>query len=221
MPNPRGSKLDVEALEAHEFAALRVELRPDHWRLLFDVLMFTGVRIAEALVLRRRDFVYGEIGHVAALMIVRLKRREERGAEEVPIPGGLGQELDALTPAQPEAHVFGTAADPLKGLGYRAAHKALRAAAERAGVRVNGAGRSSVHPHLYRHGFGVMAASHRMTNPDGERMSALEHETVVQAMLGHASVANTRRYFRRSGRSVQDSWRAMQDALWAETAAAG
>ncbi len=221
MAHAKGQLSDNDALEPAEYKAIRNALeqrgeRAHHWRVLFDLLWFTGIRITEGLSIRRRDFVRGRNDtDVVAVMIHRLKKRVDRGDAMIPIPAHLGAEIDALTGPDPSAMPFarrsraGNIVTQYQHLTMQAAWKALKGAALIAGVRVVPVlNLSTVRPHLLRHGF----AQSMVDNPP-EGLNPLQHRALVTAVLGHASEAQSERYYRRSDRQVQADWRDVQDSM--------
>ncbi len=143
-------------------------------RALLWTLYYTGARIAELCALQWRD-VADLQGPMPALAL------QGKGGitRHVALPGQAAQSLAALRrePGRrigPEDYVFGTVTG--RPLRPQSAHVILRAAARRAGLA------QPISPHWLRHAH----ATHALDR------GALPH--VVQATLGHASLATTSRY---------------------------
>ena len=225
MPHAKGQLSDNDALLPKEFQRIRntwVQLgdQHHHWRVLFDVLWFTGIRISEALAIRRRDLVLAMNDRdVAAVMVHRLKKKVDRGDDQVPVPLALGTELDDLAGKDPSAVMFakrnrrGDIVSQYEPLTQQAAWKALRRSARIAGVRVGRAGESSVRPHLYRHGL----AQFIVDNPP-PGLNEMQHRSLVTAVFAHSSEKMTERYYRRSNSQVQTDWREVQDMMLLDVA---
>lgn len=104
----------IRALERDELARLLSEI-PDAWRLFFDLLAATGVRIGEAVELRWQDVVFGERPQVA------IRRRFYRGdvdspkskygRRDLPLPTAVARRLWAVQDA-PDELLF---SDPQEG----------------------------------------------------------------------------------------------------------
>lgn len=211
MPNPRNNQIDRDALDQDEIRAIRRHLEPEHWRILFDLLAVTGLRITEALTFRRSDFVYARgSGDVVFLSIKRLKKKRDNRPDQVPVPPTLGNQIRDRTPPQYMALAFAKPGAPFTPYTKQAAWKAVRRAAKRARVRIDGNGESSVHPHLYRHSLGVALAQADLG------LSELNQRTMVSAALGHANLRTSETYFRQSGRQVVETWRDVQAEIMEE-----
>ena len=104
----------------------------DHWRLFFELLWETGIRIGEALAIERKDF------QDAGVWITREKRADHL-REHIPLTGGLYSRLRIHSLSHKEVRVFPYTSS--------AAWLALKKAAAQSGVR------KTMHPHLFRHGM--------------------------------------------------------------------
>ena len=150
-------------------------------RALLRLLYIGGLRVAEAVDLKTRDLreregVNGGTGGQVTLFGKGQKTRV------VLLPPGLWKELFALALPRPDAPLFrsrkkGPGGEP-RSITVRQAERVVKDAARRAGL----ANASDVSPHWMRHAH----ASHAMDR------GAKVH--LVQATLGHASVATTGRY---------------------------
>lgn len=157
-------------------------------RTLLRTLYIGGLRVAEAVSLRSRDLrerpgtvgnASGTEGTGAGQITLFGKGGKTR---RVLLPAGLFEELDALALPDPQAPIFrsrkrGPDGEPMP-IGVRQAERIVKSAAKKAGLKTA----SEVSPHWLRHAH----ASHAM-----ERGAKVY---LVQATLGHASVATTGRY---------------------------
>lgn len=172
-----GHTLDEEhpkALTEHELVALLTEV-PGEWRLFFQFLAHTGLRIGEAVALTWADVDLGK-------QRVRVRRRlyrgrfdapkSKQGRRDVPLSPGLSQALwRSRGWAADDAPVFpsreGTHLDP-----SNVAARVLKPAARRAGVPWAGF-------HTFRHTCATMLFRHGLNAKQ------------VQTWLGHHSPAFT------------------------------
>jgi integrase len=153
------------------------------WRLVFMVLWETGLRISEVLSRRKKHLLGG-----GRLEVQRLKKsRPELGAGVVVISVGLEAAL-----LQHAAHM--RPGSLLFDRTPQAAWAAVRRAAARAGIT------RRLHPHLFRHGFGRRIAKTDLG------LTALDHEVMLQHMLGHSDAKHTRGYFKPGKTEVDEAW---------------
>lgn len=189
----RGRTIDTEPLQPWEWEALQPHLAP-HWRLYFRVLWETGIRPGEALALKRQDLV--DTAEGPALRVQRLKtgaRRDRRPQVDlVLISVELAQALRAHPGSKRRAPFFPHT--------LRAARYALAAAAANAGLR------PTLHPHLFRHGFGRRVARLPLAPTE------LEHRQLLARMLGHSSTQHVGRYIRPGPEEVLAAWAALRRA---------
>jgi site-specific recombinase XerD len=156
---------------------LALELAPRNHALLL-LLYAGGLRVSEVCALRWRDLQArdAESGEATGQVTVFGKGGKTR---TVLLPASVWQDLIALRDeaAAPDAPVFrsrkGGALDPSQ------VRRIVAAAARRAGLSI---GKGGVSPHWLRHAH----ATHAL-----ERQAPIH---IVQATLGHASVATTGRY---------------------------
>jgi integrase len=177
--------VDLEPLELWEYAAILPKL-PYHWQLVYSILWEAGIRIGEALRLKKADVVEDGI------WVGRLKKKNGKPQRDlIPLPAPLLAALQAYAAMRPgKGGVF-----PYTTAG---AWKALKLACEQAGVR------KTIHPHLFRHGFGRRVAKADLG------LSALDHLARLQAMMGHSSPASTSRYFRPSMAETKEIFKRIQ-----------
>ena len=145
-------------------------------RLFLHFLYYTGCRVTEATGLCWRDLAGLEAQDTARPVVAALHGKGGR-TRHVPLPAFLGQALRAWRRSAaraPDAPVFATRTS--RHLDRKQAWQIVRAAARRAGLP------HPVSPHWLRHAH----ASHALDR------GVPVH--VVQATLGHASLAATSRY---------------------------
>ena len=172
-------KIDTEPLELWEYQAIQAQL-PPHWQLFYWLLWETGLRVSEALGIQKADL------KDAGIMATRLKKKKPQ-VDLIPLPSTLLQALYLQVQAVRGKRLF-----PYTRGG---AWLALKRASELAGVR------RSMHPHLYRHGFGHRGSKLNLG------LTALEHEALLQRLMGHSSPVSTRVYFKPTEAEVQQAWR--------------
>lgn len=125
----------VRALTHEQLAALLAEL-PDDWRLFFEMLAHTGLRISEAIALTWADVEFGERPHLRVRRQLyrgtakRLKSRSSR--RDLPLAPGIARRLWPQQ-GKPGEPLFATAAGtPLSDGNLR--RRVLAPAARRASV---------------------------------------------------------------------------------------
>ena len=135
MSRPPGIIVDVEPLELWEYTLIMAKL-PPHWQNFYQLLWETGVRISEALKLKRSDL------ENTGVWITRAKRKDHP-RECLPLSLGLYTRLRSWLGLSGRKVLFPYTAS--------AAWFALKKACAEAGVR------QSIHPHSFRHGLGTRA----------------------------------------------------------------
>lgn len=181
----RRDELAERILSADEVHSMIAEARGPSGRdrILLRALYIGGMRVAEAVSLRTRDLRErpDSTGSVAGAGQVTLFGKGGK-TRRVLLPAGLFEELEGLALTDSEAPLFRSRKRGPDGLpmpiGVRQAERIVKTAAKKAGVK----GASEISPHWLRHAH----ASHSM-----ERGAKVH---LVQATLGHASVATTGRY---------------------------
>lgn len=158
--------------------------------LLIRTLYETGARVSEALALRPADIIAAEGGAWAVLPNLkrRLKAGEKPPVKRCAITAGLAAELLGYAGARgigPDRPIFASPKDPARPLSRQYIWRRLKALCEAEGIRrINRDGRLvAAWPHTLRHGAAVRLVLAGLPAP------------VVQAQLGHASLATTQRYF--------------------------
>jgi integrase len=173
-----GKQTDTEPLSEFEYKMILAHMAA-HWRLFFELLWETGLRVSEALAITRADLVDNGV------WITREKRADHR-RDHLPISPGLYSRLKI------EANHNG------RLFPYTSAAAWL--ACRNAGKAVN----RNIHPHNFRHSFG-----YRAVNTDFKDKTPLAHMKRVQEMMGHVSAASTQVYTNATKEDVRDGFRTM------------
>ena len=168
LAKPTATTAERILAEADVQQMIGAEQNPNR-KALLRLLYLCGLRASEAAALCWRDMTpVGKAGEAKIL---------GKGAKlrTVGVPAGLWRDLVALTPSrQPGAPVVPSPAG--RAFDRQAVHRAVRAAARRAGIK------APVSPHWLRHSH----ASHALDRGAPPQ--------VVQKNLGHASLATTTGY---------------------------
>jgi integrase/recombinase XerD len=143
------------------------------WAALVSVLVFTGVRISEALGTDISDYRYDH-GH----RVLRVRRKGGKFASVV-LPAVTARSLDTLIGDRTSGPIF-LSHDGQSRYAYPSAYEQLRRLARRAGI----ASADLIKPHSLRHGFATAALALGTPLQD------------VQDALGHRDPRTTRRYDR-------------------------
>lgn len=175
LPGRRDDRAE-RILSADDVHSIIAQAKSKRDKALLRTLYIGGLRVAEAVALRTRDLKEREKGGQVTLFGKGNKTRT------VLLPAGLWEELRALALPHPDAPLFrsrkkGPSGEP-HPITVRQAERVVKEAAKRAGLP----SASEVSPHWLRHAH----ASHAMDR------GAKIH--LVQATLGHASVATTGKY---------------------------
>ena len=135
MSRPKGIAVDTEPLELWEYTLL-MNVLPPHWQLFYQLLWETGIRVSEALKLKRYNL------ENTGVWVIRTKRKDHP-RQYLPLSLGLYTRIHSWLGLSPRQVVFPFTAS--------AAWLALKKACGAAGVR------QSIHPHSFRHGLGTRA----------------------------------------------------------------
>ena len=135
MSRPKNQVTDVEPLTRMEYYRLLPHL-VDHWRLFFELLWETGIRIGEALAIERKDLQDGGV-------YITREKRADHLKELIPLTSLLYSRVRIHSLGHKDVRVFPFTSS--------AAWLALKKAAGKSGVR------KTMHPHLFRHGMGFRA----------------------------------------------------------------
>lgn len=138
MSRPPGIIVDTEPLELWEYTLLMAKL-PYHWQIFYELLWQTGIRISEALAIKRDDFQRNGVW-------VTRSKRKDHPKEHLPLTVEFYNRIQRWLALSHRKAVFPYTAS--------ATWLALKKAAKEAGVR------SSIHPHSFRHGLGTRARQH-------------------------------------------------------------
>jgi integrase len=178
----RRQPIDKRALTIVELKLLLGAL-PERWRVLFELLDHTGLRIGEAIELRwERDVILGERPHIrlrwqwADGRVCEPKTRY--GKRDIPLSPGLTRKLlDARPPHADGRLVFSTSTD-----GRLNRHNLYRDVLRPAKRAV---GLDWVTPHTFRHTCASLLFAPREHGGGGKNVKQ------VQEWLGHHSAAYT------------------------------
>lgn len=152
----------VKALTENELRALLAEV-PDEWRLFFELLAHTGLRIGEAIALTWADVDFGQ-------RRVNVRRRLYRGRFDapksrygrraIPLSEGLARTLWRLRGTEPSEALLFTTHDGTPLDAKNLAARVLKPAAKRAGVPWVGfhTFRHTCATTLFRHGINAKQA---------------------------------------------------------------
>ena len=147
----------------------------------FRIMLRTGLRVSEALSLRRSDL---RLGQDPPMISVRPEApgNKARKGREVPIPVDL---LDGL--ADLASFHSKDRSRPMLDISRQWVGESMKRAAAAAGIDPTRA-----HPHAFRHTYGRNCVLRGIPVP------------VLQQWLGHQSLADTQRYVELAG--AQHSW---------------
>ena len=191
MSRPSGQTTDVEPLEQWEYLLILSHLAA-HWRLCYELLWESGLRIGEALAIKRSDLSDNGAWVVS-------EKRSDHLRVHIPLSVGLYSRLRVYALSHKGERVW--------EFTSAAAWLALKKAAIKAGVRISG-GTTTIHPHLFRHGFG-----RRVVKTDMGGKSALEQLTLVKEMMRHKSLQSTQRYINPTKSDVSDAFREVNKGI--------
>ncbi|GIV03991.1 MAG: site-specific integrase [Fimbriimonadales bacterium] len=167
---PKPDQREMRCLSSDEISKLLEAASSDQWRTLFSTLIFTGLRISEALALTWNDIDFHD-----SCVLVR-KSKTEAGERKVMLIPSLATVLKKhrLAQAPGTEHVFATRDG--KPLSRRDALRALHAAEKRAGI-------PKYTLHELRHTFASILIS------QGEAVTLIAHQ------MGHADPSVTLRTY--------------------------
>ena len=182
MSRPSGQTTDTEPLEQWEYLLILSHLAA-HWRLLYELLEEIGIRLGEALAITRADLHAGDIW-------ITSEKRADHLRRQIPISASLYSRIRIYSLSHKGERVWEFTGS--------AAWLALKKAAIAAGVRIKqtkGVTTTTIHPHLFRHGF-----AHRVERA-GKPMNT------IQGMLGHKSIQSTERYTKATKNEIMEAFR--------------
>lgn len=171
--------ISTDPVQAWEYAALLGHLG-EPWLSFYQLLWNTGLRVSEALSVRREDVTVELLQ--AHLTVVRLKQKAKR-VSTLPVPMWLAAQMQALPKTPRQTYVFGHRS---QAYSRQTAFLILQRACREAGLR-------QLHPHQFRHSVGFrLAAADFGLSAEGQRQA-------VAAALGHANTKHVDRYSRPPG----------------------
>ncbi|MDD4905917.1 MAG: tyrosine-type recombinase/integrase [Methylobacter tundripaludum] len=180
MSRPTGKQTDQEPLTVTEYRILLMKLKT-HWQLLCMCMWETGVRIGELIGERdnpkktgllKSDIVNGGIW-------ITREKRADRLREHLKISTELYSRLSLHVVRHVRtARVW--------DYTQSAAWLAIKTAATDARLRIGKDGKSTIHPHQFRHAFG-----YRVMNTDLGAKTPAAHLRVAQELLGHKDSRST------------------------------
>lgn len=125
---PKNDQKEMRCVSSSEIPKLLKAASTDRWRTLFALLIFTGLRIGEALALRWEDIdIWNE-------QITVRESKTKAGERTVMLMSSLKQPLAKLSIAQPPGTEYVFANKDGKPVSRREALRALRAAEKKAGL---------------------------------------------------------------------------------------
>jgi len=169
-----GTKTDTEPLELWEYKLIVSNMKEDHWRVFYQLLWDTGIRVSEGLAICKKDLMEDGVW-------ITREKRADKLREILPVNAELIAELTRIANEKKDAHLF--------PYTKQAAWLALKLAVRAAGCR------ETIHPHLFRHGFGHRA------------YQATKDILLVQRMMGHRSTSSTEGYSKPTMAEVREAFR--------------
>ena len=150
-------------------------------RMAFRIMLRTGVRVSEALSLRRSDLRLNQDPPVISIRPEAPGNKARKG-REVPIPADLLEGLADLASFRSEDR-----SRPMLGISRQWVGESMKRASAAAGIDP-----ARAHPHAFRHTYGRNCVLRGVPLP------------VLQQWLGHQSLADTQRYVELAG--THHSW---------------
>ena len=160
---------------SEEEAGALVDAAPSYQtRMAFRIMLKTGLRVSEALALRRVDL---HLDQDPPIIIIRADSPGNKALQQVPVPADLLESLRDL------ASFHGKDRNrPMLDLSRQRIGQVMKDAAVQAGIDPTRA-----HPHAFRHTYGRNCVLRGVPVP------------VLQKWLGHASMVDTQRYVELAG----------------------
>ena len=178
-----GQPTDTTDISESEYKRILMSL-VEHWRLFFELLWESGVRVGEALAIKKSDLENNGV------WITREKRRDHP-RDFIGLSSGLFIRLKIYA-----SHFKGIMLFPYTA---SAAWLALKKAAKAAGIKRN------IHPHSFRHAFGYRAINLKL----GDDVSAANQLGIVQRMMGHTRQTSTLVYTKPRQEDVDEAFKRM------------
>ena len=173
---PRSLKKIPDYFTEEEADAL-VDAAPSYpTRMAFRIMLRTGLRVSEALALRRVDLRLDQDPPVIVVQADSPGNKGRRG-REVPVPADLEESLRDLASFHTKDRY-----QPMLNLSRQRIGQVMKEAAVQVGIEPGRA-----HPHAFRHTYGRNCVLRGVPIP------------VLQKWLGHASMVDTQRYVELAG----------------------
>ena len=173
---PRKSKKIPDYFTEEEAVAL-VEAAPSYpARMAFRLMLKTGLRVSEALALRRVDLRLDQHPPIIVVAADSPGNKGRRG-REVPVPADLVESLRDLASSHSKDHY-----QPMLNLSRQRIGQVMKDAAREVGIDP-----ARAHPHAFRHTYGRNCVLRGIPIP------------VLQKWLGHSSMKDTQRYVELAG----------------------
>ena len=145
-------------------------------RMAFRIMLKTGLRVSEALALRRVDL---RLDQHPPIIVVRADSpgNKARKGREVPVPADLVESLRDLASSHSKDHY-----QPMLNLSRQRIGQVMKDAAREVGIDP-----ARAHPHAFRHTYGRNCVLRGVPIP------------VLQKWLGHSSLTDTQRFVELAG----------------------
>ena len=160
-----------------EEAGALVDAAPSYpARMAFRIMLKTGLRVSEALALRRVDL---RLDQHPPIIVVAADSPGNKGRKgrEVPVPADLVESLRDLASSHSKNHH-----QPMLNLSRQRIGQVMKDAAREVGIDP-----ARAHPHAFRHTYGRNCVLRGVPIP------------VLQKWLGHSSLTDTQRYVELAG----------------------
>ena len=160
-----------------EEAVSLVDAAPSYpTRMAFRIMLRTGLRVSEALALRRVDLRLDQ--HLPIIVVAAdSPGNKGRKGREVPVPADLVDSLRDLASFHSKNHH-----QPMLNLSRQRIGQVMKDAAREVGIDP-----ARAHPHAFRHTYGRNCVLRGVPIP------------VLQKWLGHSSMVDTQRYVELAG----------------------
>ena len=173
---PRSLKRIPDYFTEEEAVAL-VDAAPSYpARMAFRIMLKTGLRVSEALALRRVDLCLDQDPPIIVVQADSPGNKAWKG-QEVPVPADLVESLRDLASFHAKDRY-----QPMLNLSRQRVGQVMKDAAQQAGIDP-----ARAHPHAFRHTYGRNCVLRGVPIP------------VLQKWLGHASMVDTQRYVELAG----------------------
>ena len=173
---PRSLRRIPDYFTEEEAGAL-VDAAPSYpARMAFRIMLKTGLRVSEALALRRVDLRLDQHPPIIVVAAGSPGNKGRRG-REVPVPADLVESLRDLASSHSKDHY-----QPMLNLSRQRIGQVMKDAAREVGIDP-----ARAHPHAFRHTYGRNCVLRGIPIP------------VLQKWLGHSSLTDTQRYVELAG----------------------